>query len=265
MVTLTDAEIERFVADGFLALRGAFPADLAAAAVDALWTLLPDIDRGDPATWTQPVVRIPGSGHAPVVAAINTGRLTGAIDDLVGVGRWERRHGYGTFPVRFPSVADPGDAGWHIDGSFGDPPWYRVNVASRGRALLLLMLFTDVGPDDAPTRVKAGSHRDVARALAGVGPDGVAFVPEELAPAALERPTELVTGHAGDVFLCHPFLVHAASWPHRGTSPRVLGQPAIHHPEGAWLGGFDYAVDDAPVPRAVRLALTEIPGEADGR
>lgn len=240
MVTLTDAEIERFVADGFLALRGAFPADLAAAAVDALWTLLPDVDRGDPATWTQPVVRIPGSGHAPVVAAINTERLTGAI-------------------------ADPGDAGWHIDGSFGDPPWYRVNVASRGRALLLLMLFTDVGPDDAPTRVKAGSHRDVARALAGVGPDGVAFVPEELAPAALERPTELVTGHAGDVFLCHPFLVHAASWPHRGTSPRVLGQPAIHHPEGAWLGGFDYAVDDAPVPRAVRLALTEIPGEADGR
>jgi hypothetical protein len=35
------------------------------------------------------------------------------------------------------------------------------------------------------------------------------------------------TGRAGDVFLCHPFLVHAASWPHRGTTPRWIAQPAL--------------------------------------
>ena len=37
-----------------------------------------------------------------------------------------------------------------------------------------------------------------------------------------------MTGRAGDVFLCHPFLLHRATWPHRGHRPRFLGQPAIH-------------------------------------
>ena len=59
--------------------------------------------------------------------------------------------GYGTFPVRFPSEDDPGDAGWHVDGSFeidgAAPPFsYGLNLRSRQRALLLLMLYTDVGP-----------------------------------------------------------------------------------------------------------------------
>jgi hypothetical protein len=37
----------------------------------------------------------------------------------------------------------------------------------------------------------------------------------------------LVTGRAGDVFLCHPFLVHAASWPHTGRRPRLIAQPGV--------------------------------------
>jgi hypothetical protein len=45
--------------------------------------------------------------------------------------------------------------------------------------------------------------------------------------ATLERPRVLATGSAGDVFLCHPFLVHRATWPHRGTSPRIIAQPAV--------------------------------------
>ena len=69
----------------------------------------------------------------------------------------------GTFPVRFPSAADPGDAGWHIDASFGtDTPDFlswRANVHSRGRALLMLFLFSDVGERDAPTRSVSGHTR----------------------------------------------------------------------------------------------------------
>lgn len=34
-------------------------------------------------------------------------------------------------------------------------------------------------------------------------------------------------GAAGEVFLCHPFLVHAASWPHRGVTPRMITQPGV--------------------------------------
>ncbi|MGI9614336.1 MAG: phytanoyl-CoA dioxygenase family protein [Acidimicrobiales bacterium] len=161
----------------------------------------------------------------------------------------------GTFPVRFPSPLDPGDAGWHNDGSFGDPPSYKVNFASRGRALLLLMLYTDVGPKDAPTRIRVGSHLDVARALARIEGD-VTFVPERHAPSVLDLPIRHAVGSAGTVYLCHPFLVHAATWPHEGLTPRLVAQPCIHHPEGEWLGGFDYDTDgDEPVVRAVRLAV----------
>ncbi|MDY7105157.1 MAG: phytanoyl-CoA dioxygenase family protein [Actinomycetota bacterium] len=253
-------EVRRFVNHGYVRVEQAFSADLAARCVDVLWSML-DVERTDPATWTEPVVRIPGSGDPDVVAAINTPRLVGAINDVLGgPAAWRRRtDGYGTFPVRFPGDTDPGDAGWHIDGSFGEPPRFMVNVASRGRALLLLMLFTDVTELDAPTRIKVGSHRDVARALARLPMDGVAFSPDEHAPASLDREVRPAIGRAGDVFLCHPFLVHAASWPHRGVLPRFIAQPCIHHREGEWQGGFDYddRSNDAPVIEAVRRALDE--------
>jgi len=254
---LSDEAVGQFVTDGYFRLENAFDRVLAATCVTELWKSLA-CDPNDSGTWTEPVLRVLGSISPTLLEAINTPRLVGAIDDIVGVGQWQRRTvGYGTFPVRFPSTVDPGDAGWHIDGSFGDPPWYRVNFASRGRALLLLMLFTDVGPEDAPTRIKVGSHLDVARALTDTSPEGASFDVTQAAPTALGRPTAQAVGSAGDVFLCHPFLVHAASWPHTGTKPRFVGQPCIHHPEGEWLGGFDYSDFSIPsaVKDAVRLAI----------
>ena len=181
---LSDDDVERFVADGYVRVEAAFDADLADRCVDTLWSML-GVDRADPAAWSAPVIRIPGAGGPDFVAAINTPRLVGSINDLVGgADAWQRRtQGYGTFAVRFPSDVDPGDAGWHIDGSFGEPPWYRVNFESRGRALLLLMLFSDVTDLDAPTRIKVGSQRDVARALsADIDGDGIAFSPQVHAP-----------------------------------------------------------------------------------
>ena len=35
--------------------------------------------------------------------------------------------------------------------------WW-ANITSRGRALLMLFLFSDVGESDAPTRIRVGSH-----------------------------------------------------------------------------------------------------------
>ena len=256
---LTDDEVDQFVTDGYLRLRHAFDSVLAAACIDELWTSL-DEDPDDASTWTAPVRRISGSVSPILREAINTKRLVGAIDDLVGVGQWQARTaGYGTFPIRFPSVTDPGDTGWHIDGSFGDPPSYRVNFASKGRALLLLMLFTDVGPDDAPTRIKVRSHLDVATALATTAPEGAPFDVTLQAPDALRRSTIHATGSAGDVLLCHPFLVHAATWPHTGATPRFIAQPCIHHPDGEWLGGYDYTdlTTEFAVKDAVRLALAQ--------
>ena len=105
----------------------------------------------------------------------------------------------------------------------------RVNAGSRARGLLALYLLTDVETDGAPTRLRRGSHLDVPRILAPAGDDGMDWsqAAQQAARASAHRPTVLATGRAGDVFLCHPFLVHAASWPHRGRFPRMIAQPAV--------------------------------------
>lgn len=253
---LAAADVDTFVRDGFVRIDGAFSPDLAAQARAILWRDM-RLDPDDPAGWTRPVVRLGHYSDAPFVAAANTPRLHAAYDALVGAGRWLPPGAVGTFPVRFPSAETPGDDGWHVDVSFGtDAPDFmdwRANVASRGRALLMLFLFSDVGDADAPTRIRAGSHHAIARALAPAGEAGLALrelVAHFAATAGLPETT--ATGPAGTVYLCHPFLVHAAQ-PHRGTRPRFLAQPPLLPREPLRLDRDE--ADSAPVERAIRLAL----------
>jgi hypothetical protein len=228
---LTPAQIEQFIVDGFVPIDGAFPRTLADEARAILWRATgctPD----DPATWTQPVIRLGMFTDAPLVEAANTTRLHAAFDQLVGPGHWRRPTAMGTFPVRFPSAVDPADTGWHVDMSFGtDTPDFmswRANIHSRGRALLMLFLFSDTGERDAPTLIRVGSHADIARQLAPAGDQGLTL--GELAAdgfaASAHCPVVPATGDAGTVYLCHPFLVHAAQ-PHRGEHPRFLAQPPL--------------------------------------
>lgn len=253
MATLVDD----FSAHGYLVVRGAVPTDVVRGCVEAVEAELSarGVEPRAPATWTQPVIRF-GCPEGPSFAAAGTSpALSDMYDALLGPGRWVRREGVGgTLPVRFPSSRDPGDAGWHIDGSYDvDGAWW-VNVRSRGRGLLALFLFTDVGDDDAPTELIVGSHLDVPRVLAPFGDRGVRYdqVANALPASTFERPRARATGHAGDVFLCHPFLVHRATWPHRGVGPRMMAQPAV-----AIRAPFALRADaDAcPVERAILRGL----------
>ncbi len=165
--------------------------------------------------------------------------------------------------MRFPHPDDPGDAGWHVDASFADDDTdaneqrdfsaWRVNITSRGRALLMLLLFSDVGPDDAPTRIRVGSHMDMASFLAPAGSAGVAFM--NLDHMGADRPIALATGAAGTVYLCHPFLVHAAQM-HRGKTPRFMAQPPLDPAEPFRLDRADG--DYSPVEVAIRRALGQM-------
>ena len=225
------AQIEQFVMDGFIRVDRAFPSGLADEAREILWKAT-GCDPDDPATWTQPVIRLGMFAQRPFVEAANTARLHAAYDQLIGRGRWVRPAAMGTFPVRFPSTEEPQDTGWHIDVSFGtDLPDFlewRANIHSKGRALLMLFLFSDVSEADAPTRIRVGSHAEVARQLAPAGAAGLTL--RELAAgsiaASAHRPIVTATGEAGTVYLCHPFLVHAAQ-PHHGKRPRFLAQPPL--------------------------------------
>lgn len=248
--------IERFVATGLLRVDDAFPAALAAQVRARVFAGL-GVDPADAGTWTQPVARLGVLADAPCVAAVNTPRLHAVYDALVGAGRWQAPGALGTFPVRFPSTEAPGDVGWHVDMSFGTeaPDFldWRINLASRGRALLLLVLCSDTGDADAPTRVRLGSHRVIARRLADAGDAGRTL--GELAADGFAQsaacPEALATGPAGTVYACHPFLVHSAQ-AHRGQTPRVMAQPPLL-PTGA----FDVDAGPSPVERAIRQALTQ--------
>lgn len=257
---LKQSEIQRFIEDGFIKIECAFPHELADGARAILWRDL-GCDQHDPRTWTKPVIRLGYYDQEPFRQAINTSVLHQAFDQLVGPGYWRPRTSIGTFPVRFPSPEEPGDAGWHIDSSFppeGEPTTeyfdWRINVTSKGRALLMLFLFSDVGERDAPTRIRVASHFDIARRLAPAGERG--FSLRELATQGFDdnagRREILATGEAGAVYLCHPFLVHAAQ-PHRGTRPRFLAQPALETARPFSLDRPDGAY--SPVEEAIRLGL----------
>jgi len=180
-----------------------------------------------------------------------------ALDTLVGPGRWRPRAELGAFPLRFPHADEPDDAGWHIEGSYTPPgeTSYFTNIHSSHRALLMLMLFTDVDEGDAPTRIRVGSHLDVPPVLRRHGDRGASaeVLSPEVDAASSHRPVTVATGMAGDVFVCHPFLVHAAQ-PHHGTRPRFLAQPCIS-PSSDHLER-PYDGDDGPVGRTIRHALS---------
>jgi hypothetical protein len=254
---LDTQQINQFINDGYIRLENAFSPTLAAEARAILWKDT-GCDPNDPATWTRPVIRLGMYSQPPFIAAANTPVLHNAFDQLVGPGRWIPCGSMGTFPVRFPSSNDPGDTGWHVDASFpglnpGNYFEWRINVRSKGRALLMLFLFSDVHEADAPTRIRIGSHHDVARLLQPAGDAGLSFM--ELADSLPTLPTHdevVATGKAGTVYLCHPFIVHAAQ-PHHGTEPRFLAQPPLLSREELILQRED--INYTPVEQAVRLAL----------
>jgi hypothetical protein len=231
MDQLSPAQIEQFILDGFVKIENAFSTELADECRAILWKAT-ECNPNDPSTWTQPVVRIGELGNEPFKKAANTPVLCSAFDQLAGKGNWLPRETLGSFPIRFPVNKPAGDTGWHVDASFpGKEPnnyldW-RINIQSKGRALLMLFLFSDVSDHDAPTIIKSGSHAGVAKILEPEGESGLSFMElAERLPGLPKYEEVLATGKAGTVYLCHPFVVHAAQ-DHRGTSPRFMAQPPL--------------------------------------
>ena len=252
---MNSVDVDAFVESGFIRVRGAFPRELADECRASLWRTI-GCSPDDPSSWIQPVVRVFDMTDRPFVEAANTADLHDAYDALVGAGRWARRPGIGGIPIRFPHHVDPGDTGWHIDPGFepGDEPrkpdfaHWRSNLWSDGRALLMLFLFSDVGEDDAPTRIRVGSHLRMPKVLEPYGRAGTtSFLDYSVVD---DLPVALATGDAGDVFLCHPFLVHSAQ-PNYVGRPRFMGQPPLH-----LIDGETFDLDGpSPVERAIARRL----------
>lgn len=261
MATLTDDQIAAFVEDGLVRLDSAFPRDVAESCCAMIAERL-GYDPRNPETWTQPVLRAAGFNHEPFRQSAHTPQLAAAFDQLAGKGRWRPRKEPGMFVIRFPHAEPPGDTGWHVDSSFMGPEsikedysTWRFNVEAKGRPMLLLFLFSDVGMHDAPTRIRVGSHLHVAKLLEPFGRPGLSSRELEelgLAERTAGCPIIHATGDAGTVYICHPFLVHAAQT-HQGVAPRVISQPELPPGEPLMLNRADG--DYSPVERAIRRGL----------
>ena len=80
---LTDEEIDSFVRDGFVRVEGAFPRVVA----EEGRALLRDemgLSPHEPAGWSEPVIRLPGSGAPPFDRAVNTERLHAVLRSAGG-------------------------------------------------------------------------------------------------------------------------------------------------------------------------------------
>jgi hypothetical protein len=253
-------DLDAFVRDGYVAIRGAVDAGTVARCRELIWAAMErrGVRRDDPGSWPPLVEGMDDLAGEPFAAAYLAPPLAAAYDELIGPGRWERSVRPAvlgkTVVVRFPAEHERANAGYHIEGSYAAPDgsgagW--VNIRSRARGLLALFLLTDVGRRDAPTRLLCGSHLAVPRFLAPYGEAGTDSDADFWWPSTLCMTAAHATGKAGDVFLCHPFMVHTATWPHRGTGPRMIAQPAVNAPDGFVLDGSD----PSPVARAIVKGL----------
>lgn len=100
----------------------------------------------------------------------------------------------------------PTTRGWHIDGDY-----FRRYLDSPEQALLTIVLFSDVKPKGGPTMVLPESMDLISRYL-NEHRQGPHITDMDL-PSIAKQCTEVVelTGSPGDVFLVHPFTLHAAS------------------------------------------------------
>jgi len=224
---LTKEEVSDFVERGWTVLRGGFSREVADAVVDAL-SLKCATNLRDPNDWKVPSIwlREAYSGSPWIDAA--TPAFASAMDQLVGMNRWQPLTQMGWWPIRFPGFKNPpfgqewhaGDD-WHVDGRFPH------GLTSPEQAILNFFLFTDLEPGGGGTLFAEGSHLRAAEILAAIRP--AAIDADELTarvasiPGAFDSIAE-TTGAAGDIILAHPLLLHSSSH-NAGTRPRVMASP----------------------------------------
>ncbi len=226
--TLTPADIDHFVRKGYLKIERGFPREVAAEWSDNCFERL-GYDKQDKSTWLEQRIHMGGDRFVQVQDIAP--RVYDAICDLVGGEERLGRpcHWSDHFIVNLGIRADepwqpagPATPGWHKDGDF-----FRHFLDSPEQGLLVFVNWTDVVHHGGPTYIATDSVPVVAKFLAQ-HPEGV--LPKEFDFMGLVGQCsefEEATAEAGDVYLLHPFLLHASS-----QNPlrliRIITNPPVH-------------------------------------
>jgi hypothetical protein len=218
---------EHFLRKGFVRVPGCFSRAAAAELTASVWTRL-GYDPDDQSTWAESSVHMPTHRHLDVETFAP--RAWQAAAELVGGhDRIRRPFGWGDgFIVNLYEGADrpwedasAAAPGFHKDGDF-----FLHFLDSPEQGLLTLVLWSDVEHRGGATFAATDSVGPVSRFLAA-HPEGVR--PDVFPRSSLiEECSEFVeaTGEVGDVYLLHPFILHAKAQ-NVLRKPRLITNPAV--------------------------------------
>jgi len=251
---LTAEQVEHFVAHGYVVLHDCFTPEAARSWTDTTFTRL-GYDRDDQSTWKDAVIHLPQRQLIDV--KVFAPKVWDAACDLLGgEDRIEQPYQWGDGLIvnlregndRPWEPPSPRIKGWHKDGD-----WFRHFLDSPEQGLLTIILWSDVLSQGGPTYVATDSVPVIARLLAkhpeGLHPDDFNF------PELISQCHEYVeaTGKVGDVYLLHPYVLHAKSQNLLGI-PRIITNPPVHLREPMRFDREDPA-DFSPVELAVLRGL----------
>ena len=215
--TLSEAEIDHFIKEGYCYVRSAFSNEVAAKCRTALWDLLGK-QHGIYEDSSESYKRaekgrisisehFKGSDLGAPWDQVWSPRLRRAIDQLCGP-EWVEPEGCGWGGVTFPDFAEEpwgAEGAWHVDGH-----GYTHCVDSKELGLVPIFLFSDIDPHEGGTALAPRSHLKTTGLLCEKALPGPAVSAKLRDIVDLSNIVE-TQGHAGDVLLLHPFLLHARS------------------------------------------------------
>jgi hypothetical protein len=262
-VRLSSQQRSQFLARGYVKLDQAVPAGFREESTQDIWTRL-GYDEHRPETWNELKVHMPAQRSWPARRVVP--EVVAAMEELVSPGRlsdpvlWNDSFvvnlGLGSDrPWQGLSTRQPG---WHKDGDF-----FRHFLDSPEQALLVIVLYSDVAHQGGATVFLPDSVGPVARHLAA-HPEG--RLPKEIDyQGIVAQCGEVVEaiGKAGDVYLLHPFMVHAESQ-NVLRAPRFIANPGVGlvEPMSYSRSGGAYSLVEEGVLRG--LGVSSLAFEATG-
>ncbi|KAJ7154541.1 hypothetical protein C8R46DRAFT_439619 [Mycena filopes] len=242
---LTPEQKSHFLKHGFIRLRDCFSREAAEEFTTNLWTRL-GMSPTDKSTWNAERINMPS--HTAVPIADFAPKAWRAICALVG---GEDRISDATKVWKDSFIVNLGTEGqgavafreldgWHVDGDF-----FHHFLDSPEQALLVIPIFSDIGPGGGGTAICTDGIPVVAKHLYE-NPQGVTpwmyarGTPESTGPDRLDFYSSIVqsrelasdasfhemTGEVGDVYLLHPLMLHAAT-KNATRVPRVITNPPV--------------------------------------
>jgi hypothetical protein len=238
---LTEEQVQSFLDKGYLVVKDCLKRDIANQWIDDAYQRL-GYDRNDPKTWEKDIVWMDHKNQLPV-REVAPKAWDALMDVIGGEDRLETKvMGIGpghftsinswiwsdAFIVNFHRGADqpwqppsPQVGGWHKDGSY-----FKHFLDSREQALLPIVMWSDMLHQGGGTFIVPDSVRRIARILyehpEGLNPSN--FNVQEVLNQCTQF--EEVTGEAGDMAICHPFMLHASSQNVIGR-PRFMSNPPV--------------------------------------